>query len=126
MENARRVVVKKQPSVPLFNVKSFGIKDPIPAAIILTPRKRAQRKKEQPISASRKENNKLAAAKSRANRKSEASLRENTILQLRRENAELLQQVQNLTQTVISFHQIPFPIMEVNPIYESWVDSLLD
>jgi hypothetical protein len=119
-----RVPVK--PSIALYNFKSFGIKDPIPAAIILTPRKRAPRNREKPISAKRKENNKIAAAKSRANRKSEAVIRENTIALLRRENAYLLQKLDDLTQTVISFHQIPFPVMEPNPAHESWADSILD
>ena len=126
MSGAKRLPAK--PSVALYNFKSFGIKDPIPAAIILSrPRKRAPRNKEnKPISALRKENNKIAAAKSRANRKSEAIIRENTIALLRQENAELHQQIQELTQTVLSFHQISFPVMDQNPAHESWADSLMD
>jgi hypothetical protein len=125
-----KVVVKPlvKPVVkPLAVVKplvkpTYGIKDPIPAAIVVPGSAFPEPPK------SRKENNRIAAAKSRAVRKAQAERREMDIAELRRANADLLDQVNALTQTVLAMQQqsLSFPSIDVNPAYEAWVDSLLE
>lgn len=101
---------------------NYGIKNPIPAAIVVPGSAHPEPSK------SRKENNRLAAAKSRALRKAEAESREREIAELRKTNADLWDQVNALTQTVLALQSqsLSFPTVEVNPAYEAWVDSLLD
>jgi hypothetical protein len=117
-----RPVVKPFAVVKPLVKPTYGIKDPIPAAIVIPGSAFPEPPK------SRKENNRIAAAKSRAVRKAQAERREMDIAELRRANADLLDQVNALTQTVLAMQQqsLSFPSIDVNPAYEAWVDSLLE
>jgi len=117
-----KVVVKPLAVVKPLVKPTYGIKDPIPAAIVVPGSAFPETPK------SRKENNRIAAAKSRAVRKAQAERRESDIAELRRANADLLDQVNALTQTVLAMQQqsLSFPSIDVNPAYEAWVDSLLE
>ena len=113
-------------SIPVKPIKvvSYGIKDPIPAAIVV-PGSAFPDTDTAKVS-KRKENNRLSAAKSRANRKAQGEQREQQILELQRANADLLNQVNALTQTVLALQQQALSYPDVNPAYEAWVDGLLD
>ena len=120
-----KIVKAVEFSIPVKPIKvvSYGIKDPIPAAIVVpgsafpdTPAKVSKRK----------ENNRLSAAKSRANRKAQGEQREQQISELQQANADLLNQVNALTQTVLALQQQALSYPDVNPAYEAWVDGLLD
>ena len=117
-----RPVVKPFAVVKPLVKPTYGIKDPIPAAIVIPGSAFPEPPK------SRKENNRIAAAKSRSVRKAQAERREMDIAELRRANADLLDQVNALTQTVLAMQQqsLSFPSIDVNPAYEAWVDSLLE
>ena len=78
---------------------TYGVKDPIPAAIVVPGSAFPESPK------SRKENNKITATKSRAVRKAQAGRWDMDIAELRRANADLLDQVNALTQTVLAMLQ---------------------
>jgi hypothetical protein len=78
---------------------TYGVKDPIPAAIVVPGSAFPESPK------SRKENNKITATKSRAVRKAQAGRWDMDIAELRRANADLLDQVNALTQTVLAMQQ---------------------
>jgi hypothetical protein len=86
--------------------KPFGIKNPIFVS----------KKQTTP---QRMENNRKAAAKSRANKRAQAVERENTIMQLQRENTDLEARVLELSRTVLTLQQAA----EAN--YGAWVDGNL-
>jgi hypothetical protein len=76
---------------------SFGIKNPLNVILVAEPA--VVKKPRNPV---RMENNRKAAARSRANKRAQAIERENTIVELRRENTELEAKVSELTHTVLA------------------------
>jgi predicted RNase H-like nuclease (RuvC/YqgF family) len=96
---------------------SFGIKNPLNA--ILADCVKTDNGVKKDCNPVRMENNRKAAARSRANKRAQAIERENTIVQLRRENTELEAKISELTHTVLALQ------CAAETTYAVWMDGTL-